>query len=110
MLLWVGCCGGVWLSYAIRTTSFTLRDLVVTDADRLLPLMRLLFACLLTTVLGLLLALGFADASIGNVRLSSFTSQASLALLLGLVCGVSELLLPSMIAARSSAILATIKQ
>ena len=101
MMLWVGCLGGVWLSYAIRTTTFTLRDLVATDADRLLPFTRLVFAGILTTILGLLLATGFVDAEIGAKSLSNFVRDPMLALLLGLFCGISELLLPTMIGKRA---------
>ena len=102
MLLWIGCFGGVWLSYAIRTSSFTLRDLVVADDDRLLPSTRLIFAGGLTMVLGLLLALGFVDARVGGESLAAFTVQPTKALLLGLFCGVSEHLLPSMIGKRAN--------
>lgn len=44
MMLWVGCFIGVWLSYGIRTSVFSLTDLTVTDNDHLLPATRLLFA------------------------------------------------------------------
>jgi hypothetical protein len=101
MLLWIGCFGGVWLSYAIRTTALKLRDLVVPDADRLLPLTRLIFAGLLTMILGLLLALGFVDVRVGGESLAAFTRDPMKALLLGLFCGVSELLLPSMVGKRA---------
>lgn len=100
MMLWVGCLGGVWLSYAIRTTTFTLRDLIATDTDRLLPLTRLIFAGLLTTILGLLLAKGFVNAEVGGKGLTGFAQDPALALLLGLFCGISELLLPTMVGKR----------
>lgn len=109
MLLWVGCFAGVWLSYAIRTTTFTLRDLVVADADRLLPLTRLVFAGALTMILGLLLALGFVDARIGGRSLAAFVDHPTLALLLGLFCGVSELLLPGMVGKRATDLLTKIQ-
>lgn len=105
LLLWTGCCGGVWLSYAIRTSTLTLRDLVVTDDDRLLPITRLVFAGSLTMILGLLLALGFVDARIGGQSLAAFTHEPTKALLLGLFCGVSEHLLPSMIGRRANDLL-----
>lgn len=102
MMLWAGASGGVWLSYAIRKKTFTLRDLIVTDDDRLLPLTRLVFAGALTMVVGLLFAGGFIDVSVGGRQLSTFAEDPTLALLLGLVCGISELLLPTMVAKRVS--------
>lgn len=109
MLLWIGCFGGVWLSYAIRKTTFTLRDLVVAEADRLLPLTRLVFAGSLTMILGMLLALGFLDVELGGRALSSFLTSPMQALLLGLFCGISELLLPGMVAKKSNDLLTKIQ-
>jgi hypothetical protein len=106
MALWIGCFGGVWLSYAIRTTTFTLKDLVTPDADRLLPLTRLLFAGLLTMALGLVLTLGLADLKIGRISLAGFAANPTQGLLFGLFCGISELLLPSMVVKRASDLLA----
>jgi hypothetical protein len=102
MLLWIGCFAGVWLSYSLRTTTLTLRDLVITDVDRLLPLTRLLFAGLLTMALGLMLALGLVDAKIGGEGLDSFIREPTKALLLGMVCGISELLLPTAVGKRAT--------
>jgi hypothetical protein len=53
--------------------------------------------------------LGFADAKIGALPLSSFSDNPTKALLLGLFCGVSELLLPSMISKRAGDLLAKIQ-
>jgi hypothetical protein len=108
MLLWIGSFGGVWLSYAIRTTALKLRDLVVPDADRLLPLTRLVFAGLLTMIVGLMLALSFVDVKVGGQSLAAFTRDPMKALLLGLFCGVSELLLPSMVGKRAGNLLGKI--
>ncbi len=109
LILWIGCSAGVWLSYAIRTTTFTLRDLTISDSDRLLPLTRLVFAGLLTMALGLLLALGWADLKVGKISLADFVNNPTEALLLGLFCGVSELLLPGIVVKRASDILGKLR-
>lgn len=109
MMLWVGCFGGVWMSYAIRTTTFTLRDLVITDADRLQPLVRLIFAGLLTMALGLVLTLGWADLKLGQISLAAFIKNPTEGLLFGLFCGVSELLLPGMVSQRASDVLSKLR-
>ena len=75
MMLWVGCFAGVWVSYAIRTTTFTLRDLVITDADRLQPFVRLVFAGILTAALGLVLALDWGDLKLGRISLGGFVDN-----------------------------------
>ena len=109
MMVWVGCLGGVWLSYGIRTTTFKLRDLVITDADRLQPLARLIFAGMLTTGLGLALMLGWADIKLGQISIAAFVDNPTEGLLLGLFCGVSELLLPGMVSKRAADLLTKVK-
>ncbi|WP_227869227.1 hypothetical protein [Nitrosospira lacus] len=102
MLLWVGCFIGVWLSYGIRTSVFTLTDLTVTDSDRLLPVIRLLFAGSLTMILGIMFMLGVVQISLGNHSLTDFSTSPMLAFLVGTLCGISELLLPTTVGKRAS--------
>ena len=59
--------------------------------------------------LGLMLALGFVNISIGGESLAAFTGEPTKALLLGIFCGVSELLLPTMIGKRAGDLLAKIQ-
>jgi hypothetical protein len=109
MMLWVGCFAGVWVSYAIRTTTFTLRDLVITDADRLQPFVRLVFAGILTAALGLVLALDWGDLKLGRISLGGFVENPTEGLLFGLFCGVSELLLPNMVGQRATEVLSKLR-
>ena len=102
MLLWIGCFLGVWLSYGIRTSVFTLQDLTVTDSDRLRPGIRLLFAGCLTMILGIMFMLGVVQLSIGNYSLTDFSSKPMLAFLVGTFCGISELMLPTAVGKRAS--------
>jgi hypothetical protein len=109
MLLWSGCFLGVWLSYAIRTTTFTLRDLTITDGDRLVPELRLLYAGFLTMLLGMLFMLGVVNVSIGDFKLTAIVGQPMLAFIVGAFCGISELTLPSKLAKRAADFLETLK-
>ena len=109
MLLWVGCFTGVWLSYGIRTSVFTLSDLTRTDGDYLLPAIRLLFAGILTMILGLVLMLGVVHITIGSYSVTDISSNPTLAYLVGALCGTSELLLPSIVAKRSTEFLRSLK-
>jgi hypothetical protein len=109
MLMWTGCFTGVWLSYGIRTTGFTLSDLTKSDGDYLLPVVRLLFAGVLTMILGLMFALGAVEIKVGAFAVTNITGNAALAFLVGTFCGTSELLLPSIVAKRSSEFLSTLK-
>ena len=109
MLLWVGCFLGVWLSYGIRTATFTLADLTRTDSDRLLPHMRLLFAGSLTMLLGMMFVLEVIELKIGNVAVTDFETKPMFALLIGAFCGLSEATLPTSIARKATSFVAEIK-
>ena len=109
MLLWLGCFLGVWLSYAIRTATVTLVDLTTTDNDRLLPSMRLLFAGLLTMVLGFLFVLGVVEIKLGTFAITHIAENAALAFLVGILCGISEAALPAVASRRAAAFLGDIK-
>lgn len=95
MMIWVGCFVGVWLSYALRKGVFKLRDLIVSDDDYLWPITRLVFAGLLSNIIGLLLFYDVIKIAIGPLSLNQFANNPSIALLLGIVLGINELLLPS---------------
>lgn len=102
MILWIGCFLGVWLSYGIRTSVPTLADLTVTDVDRLLPAIRLLFAGSLTMILGIMFMLGVVRISLGTYSITDFATNPTLAFLVGCLCGISELLLPATVAKRAN--------
>lgn len=109
MLLWTGSFCGVWLSYAIRSVKFTLRDLTVSDEDRLLPAIRLIFAGLLTMILGIVFDLGLAEVKLGGVSLTDFVRDPEHAFLLGAMLGISELALPSVLARRAATYIEALK-
>ena len=102
LLLWVGCFLGVWISYGVRTTRFTLADLTTTDPDRLRPGMRLAFAGTLTMVLGIACAVGLVEVRVGGYPVTAIATEPMLAFLVGALCGISELSLPASISARAA--------
>jgi hypothetical protein len=105
MLLWIGCFVGVALSYGTRTTTMTLDCLIVTDADRLLPITRHLFAGTLTMILGIMLSLGIFEIKVAGISSRELMSNAMIAFLIGTLCGVSELLLPGAVVKRAGDLL-----
>jgi len=109
LLLLIGSFVGVWLSYAIRTTTFTLSDLTLTDADRLTPSIRLIFAGILTVILGILFSMPLIELRIGNVPMTSIATYPMLAFVVGCFCGISELTLPNAVAKRASDFVQNIK-
>lgn len=108
-ILWIGCFAGVWLSYGIRKTKLTLGDLLRADEDRLAPQFRLIFAGLLTLMIGLLLVLNVVDIKLGGTSFSQIGSNPTMAFLLGTFCGVSEQILPASIGGRANALISSFK-
>lgn len=108
-ILWVGCFIGVWLSYGIRKTRMSLTDLTLSEADYLAPHIRLLFAGLLTMILGILFAQKFITLSIGSVVMTDITHNPLSALLVGLFCGISEAALPASIGSRAAKFIQDLK-
>jgi hypothetical protein len=109
MLLLIGCFLGVWLSYGIRTTSFALGDLTVTDADRLTPVIRLIFAGSLTIILGIVFTIPLVEVTIGRTSVTNIATYPMLAFVVGCFCGVSELALPTAVSRRASEFIQSIK-
>lgn len=108
-ILWTGCFLGVWLSYGIRKTKISLADLTTADDDHLAPHIRLMFAGLLTMIIGILFTLGFIALDIGNISLTDIAGSPMLAFLIGLFCGISELALPASVGARAATFIQNIK-
>ena len=109
MLLLVGCFLGVWLSYGIRTTTFGLTDLTVTDADRLTPVIRLIFAGSLTIILGIVFTIPLVEVTIGKTSVTNIATYPMLAFVVGCFCGVSELALPTAVSRRAGDFIQSIK-
>ena len=109
MLLWIGCFAGVCLSYALRTVVPSLADLTTTDEDYLRPRIRLLFAATLTMLLALLAIVGLVDIQIGTYALSQVASNATLAFVVGAMCGFSELALPDSVGTKAGNLIASTK-
>jgi len=103
---WVGCAGGVWLSFGMRKKEFGFDDLVRPEEDRMEPVIRLLFACLLTAMFMVLLALGAIEVRVGGLSSSGLLTNSWLAWVVGGLCGFSELTLPQKVANQAAAWLA----
>jgi hypothetical protein len=84
---------GVWLSFGTRNVVITFEDLGVLEKDRLSPAIRLVFAGLLTVVIGLLISTKAIVLELGGLSTAEFIEDTKVALLIGALCGISELAL-----------------
>jgi len=107
MLLWVGCMAGVWLSYGYRKTTIGFADLAIPESDRLDPPLRLFFAGLLTLVFGILLYKNVVSIEIAGFKTQDIGGDPAVALLIGVLCGISELVLPAKVAKKAEELIGT---
>jgi hypothetical protein len=96
---------GVWLSFGARKVTLTFQELGMLEQDRLSPAIRLVFAGILTMAIGLLLATGTVLVQIGRLSSTDFESNAKVALLIGLLCGISELALSAKVSQHAKEVL-----
>jgi len=105
LFLWSGCMVGVWLSFGVRKTILKFENLAVIEEDRLEPTIRLIFTGLLTTMIGLLLFTEVIKINVGSVSSTDLSSNISVAILIGMICGFSEKALPDKIKEQANKLL-----
>lgn len=91
--LWGACMAGVWLSFGARKPQLSFEELHIPEKDRLEPFVRLVFAGLLTTILGLAFSLELIVVKLGTKTTAQVTADPQVAILIGLLCGFSEQIL-----------------
>jgi hypothetical protein len=101
MLLWAGTMVGVCLSYAFRTTTFSLVDLTRTDSDYLSPQLRLLITGTLAVILVLMAVLNLGDVTIGTMSIAKAAELPMLAFVVGAILGIGEQKLSGTVATRA---------
>jgi hypothetical protein len=96
---------GTWASFSVRQVQLSFDGLVMVEEGSLDPPMRILFVIVLTMAACLLFWNDAVNLEIGNLKTQSepFRQSGSIALLIGLFCGLSERALSTAIAGRASA-------
>jgi hypothetical protein len=103
--LWTGCMAGVWISFGARKTSFTFEDLGIPEKDRMEPVVRLVFAGLLTVIMGLLFSTAAIVVKLGAISTEQINNNLEVAILLGMLCGFSEQALSLTVSQQASKLL-----
>jgi hypothetical protein len=93
---------GVWVSFGARKTTLRFEELHILEEDRLEPFIRLVFAGLLTVIIGLLFGLKAVVVTIGAVTTDRIMTEWPVALLIGMLSGFSEQALSSTVAKHAS--------
>ena len=95
LFLWSGCMAGVWLSFGARKIQISFDELGILEQDRLSPAIRLVFAGLLTMIIGLLVATEAVVLQLGDFSTANLMTDIKVQLLIGSLCGISEQALSS---------------
>lgn len=103
LILAIGACVGTWLSFSLRRVNLSFADLALLEEDRLAPLTRLVFVLLLTVTFGLILESDLVGLVVGDDRITISGKSAVYLLALGVVCGIAERSLSSVISQRADA-------
>jgi len=106
LFLWAACMAGVWVSFGARKTVFSFEDLHIPEEDRMEPLVRLVFAGLLTIIVSLLFSTHAIEVTMGAIKSSDLEKRSDVAFLIGMLCGFSEKALSSQVGKQASALLA----
>lgn len=96
---------GTWVSFAVRRLDLPFEELALLDEHSLDPPFRILFVVALTLMACLLFWTGAVNIEIGNLRTSpdSFKLAGSIAVVVGLFCGLSERALATAMSNRAAA-------
>jgi hypothetical protein len=102
-LLAIGTAIGTWLSFSLRRPILTFDDLAVLEEDRLDPSLRILFMIGLTTVVGLLFWTHAVSVGMGELQSRDILQgYGTGALLIGLLAGIAERVLGTVISRRAT--------
>lgn len=105
LLAAVGAAAGAWSSFLIRRVQLTFANLAAVEEDLLDPAARIIFVIGLSLAACLLFWTGVMNIEIGSLKTNAteFERNGSIALLIGIFCGLSERALATAISGRAAA-------
>ena len=96
---------GTWLSFAVRRLDLPFEELALQEEELLAPQYRILFVVALTLTVCLLFWTSAINIEIGSLKTGPgfFAASGSIAILIGVFCGLSERALATAISGRAAA-------
>lgn len=110
LLMLAGCMVGTWLSFGARRVVLSFDDLGHLENDKMEPPIRLIFVGLFTLMLGLIFISDMVDVKFGSFSTDKLLEFRSHALLIGMLCGLSEQVLPSAVSRRAAQFIAGLEK
>jgi hypothetical protein len=101
---------GTWLSFSVRRVNLSFSDLGILEEDLLDPSVRIIFVIALTLTACLLFWTGVMNIQIGDLKTDAtgFMGRGSVAMLVGVLFGISERALATAISGRATAFVRSI--
>lgn len=105
LLAAAGAAIGAWISFAIRRLDLPFEELAMLEEQSLDPPFRILFVTALTLIVCLLFWNGAVNIEIGNLKTGPdfFKTNGTIAILIGVFCGLSERALATAVSGRAAA-------
>jgi hypothetical protein len=105
LLAAAGAAIGTWISFAIRRLDLPFEELTLLEEASLDPPFRILFVTGLTLIVCLLFWNGAVNIEIGNLKTGPayFKTSGTIAILIGMFCGLSERALATAVSGRAAA-------
>jgi hypothetical protein len=105
LLAGAGAAAGTWVSFAIRRLDLPFEELTMLEEESLDPPFRILFVTALTLIVCLLFWNSAINIEIGNLKTGPdfFKNNGTIAILIGMFCGLSERALATAVSGRAAA-------
>lgn len=104
MFAWGGALAGAWVSFIWRHGDLAFNDLGRIRPNWVTAQIRLLYTAMQTLIIGLLMHLQVLSFQLGKFDTKEFPINPLVALLVGVLCGYSEKLLPLVISSKATSL------
>lgn len=110
LLVWTGTMVGAWVSFGVRNPLLKFDDLGLLEKDMVEPAIRLIFTGLVASIIAFIFIAGIVNVEIGTFASARLLEQGRIALVIGLLLGVSEQALPTTLASRAEQFVGEIRK
>lgn len=104
ILVWCSSLLGIWISFGARKTTLSFEELTVIEEDRWEPRMRMIFAGTIAMIFSLLFYKEALTIDFGPVSSKAISKDAFVAMIFGVVLGLSEQILGKKITKKAASL------
>ncbi|XZF14853.1 hypothetical protein ACTHGU_01845 [Chitinophagaceae bacterium MMS25-I14] len=104
IFVWCSSLLGIWISFGARKTILSFEELITIEEDRLEPKMRMLFSGSIALIFSLLFYKQAITINFGTVSSTSISNDAFVAMIFGVLLGLSEQILGKKITKKAASL------